>query len=55
MFRINIVEIQVLLSSFDLIRIEYQCNWTNVLLTLRVLKWVYIEAGVFLPYEFDIS
>ena len=26
MFRTKILEIQVLLSSFDFIRIEYQCN-----------------------------
>ena len=31
MFRTKILEIEVLLSSFDFIRIEYQCNWTNVL------------------------
>ena len=31
MFRTKILEIQVLLSSFDFIRIEYQCNWTKVL------------------------
>ena len=30
-FRTKILEIQVLLSSFDFIRIEYQCIWTNVL------------------------
>ena len=31
MFRTKIWEIQVLLSSFDFIRIKYQCNRTNVL------------------------
>ena len=31
MLHTKILEIQVLLSSFDFIRIEYQCNWTKVL------------------------
>ena len=31
MFRTINLEIQVLLSSFDFIRIEYQCNGTKVL------------------------
>ena len=35
MFHTKILEIQVLLSSFDFIRIllllEYECNWTKVL------------------------
>ena len=31
MFRTKIWEIQVLISSFDFIRIEYQCSWRNVL------------------------
>ena len=31
MFRTKILEIQVLLSSFDFILIEYHYNWTKVL------------------------
>ena len=31
MFRTKILEIEVLLSLFDFIRIEYHCNWTEVL------------------------
>ena len=50
MFRTKKLEIQVLLSSFDFIRIEYQCNWTKVL-----RKRVYIEEGcAFSLYQFDI-
>ena len=30
MFHTKLLEIQVLFSSFDFMRIENQCNWTNV-------------------------
>ena len=30
MFHTKILEIRVLLSSFDFIRKEYKCNWTKV-------------------------
>ena len=44
MFRTKIFEIQVLLSSFDFIRIEYQYNWTNVLQKMYVTS---VKAGIY--------